>query len=60
MSKIVNNYVAKIRADHRQGIVDALMQVESDDNTKELIEDTIVVLNEDIELYRKMGEAIKA
>lgn len=54
-TKVVNNFVAKIRADHRQAIVEALKQVDSNDDTKDLITDTISVLEEDIEVYRQMG-----
>lgn len=58
-TKVVNNFVAKIRADHRQAIVEALKQVDSNDDTKDLITDTISVLEEDIEVYRQMGEIKK-
>lgn len=50
----MNALRAKVRADHRQGLVDCLNQLEANDDSKEIIEDVIVALNEDIEVYRSI------
>lgn len=51
----MNAVLAKIKADHRQAIVDALRTLEGDDSARGLIEEAAVALEEDIVLYRSMG-----
>lgn len=55
----MNAMRAKVRADHRQGLVDCLKLLEdADSDTKEIIDDVVVALEEDIVLYRQLGQII--